>query len=266
MTNFNVIFLGDVVGKPGRRAVVAGLTKLREKYKADFVIINAENAAKGSGINERTANEIFAAQGVNILTLGDHAFRRKGIFELLNNNDKILRPLNLVKAPGIGFAIVEPKPAVKVAVINLIGRIFMNPAECPFKYVSEALDEIKRQEVKLIFVDFHAEATSEKIAMGYYLDGKVTALIGTHTHVQTADEKILPCGTAYITDAGMCGPQKSVLGRSIEDVLEKFTTGIDRNLSVASEENELQGIFVRADEETGHALEIERIKLPVSIS
>ncbi len=265
MNELRVVFLGDVVGRPGRRAIAAGVPVLRDKYEPDLIIINAENAASGSGINEKSVRELFQVNGVNILTLGDHAFKRNGTAKLLQSNPNIVRPLNLSSAPGKGFTKITTINGANVAVINLIGRVFMNPAECPFNAVDEVIDELTNEGIKLIIIDFHAEATSEKIAMGFHLDGKVTALLGTHTHIQTADEKILSDGTAYITDVGMCGPQKSVLGRAIDDVLKKFITGIHVQLTVAEEENELHGVFITADIENGKAKKIERIKMPVKI-
>ncbi len=220
-----ILFIGDIVGEPGRKAVKTLVPKLREQHALDFVIANGENSAGGSGITPKLAEEIFLA-GVDVITSGDHLWDQKEVMELLANEKRFLRPLNYpANVPGRGSGIFEiANSKLKIAVMNLQGRTFMPPLENPFTL---ALEEVKRlrEQTKIIFVDFHAEATSEKIAFARMLDGQVSAVIGTHTHVQTADEQIFPGGTAYLTDAGFTGPHESVLGREIEPVIKKFLHG-----------------------------------------
>ncbi|MCX5706586.1 MAG: TIGR00282 family metallophosphoesterase [Candidatus Omnitrophica bacterium] len=253
-----ILFIGDIVGRPGRLAVEKLIPGLKEEYRLDFVIANAENAAGGSGINPKVAQELFNS-GVDILTSGDHIWKKKEIFELINQEERILRPLNFpLGAPGKGSAIFKSRSGVKIGVINVNGRVFMEPLECPFKTTLAAAEELVK-ESKIIIVDIHAEATSEKVALGWYLDGKVSAVLGTHTHIQTADEHILPKGTAYITDVGMTGPTDSVIGRRVEDVLERFLTSIPVRFEVAEDNIQLQGVVVDINEKTGRADSIIRI-------
>jgi hypothetical protein len=254
-----ILFIGDIVGSPGRRAVNQLLPGLKEEHSLDFVIANAENASGGSGIIPKVADELFAS-GVDVLTSGDHIWRRKEIFELISREKRILRPINFpAMAPGKGSEIFKSKSGQKIGVINVNGRVFMDPLDCPFKITLAAQKELV-QETKIIIVDIHAEATSEKIALGWYLDGKVSAVLGTHTHIQTADERILPQGTAYLTDAGMCGPYDSVIGRKVENVLERFITGLPVKFEVAESNIQLHGAVLDIDEKTGKARSIERIQ------
>jgi metallophosphoesterase (TIGR00282 family) len=254
-----ILFIGDIVGSPGREAVKKLLPKLKEEYQLDFIIANAENAAGGSGITSKVAQDLFAG-GVDVLTSGDHIWKKREIFELINQEERILRPVNFPEgAPGRGFAIFKTKGGKKIGVINVNGRVFMEALESPFKTVLKA-QEVLSCETKIIIVDIHAEATSEKVALGWYLDGKVSAILGTHTHVQTADEKILPQGTAYITDVGMTGPLRSVIGRRIEDVLERFLTAIPVKFEVAEDDVQLQGAVVDIDERSGRAVSIVRVQ------
>ena len=200
-----ILFIGDIVGKPGRDVIEYLLPQLTKEFSLDFVIANAENAAGGSGITASVARELFES-GVNVLTSGDHIWKKREIFEIIKNEQRILRPANFpAGAPGEGFGLYVSKGGIKVGVINIVGRVFMEPLECPFRSAMRN-QELLSKETNIIIVDIHAEATSEKVALGWYLDGKVSAVIGTHTHIQTADEKILPGETAYITDAGMTGP------------------------------------------------------------
>lgn len=260
-----LLFIGDIVGQPGRRAVKELLPKLREQHALDFVIANGENSAGGSGITPKTAEEIFSA-GVDVITTGDHLWDQKEVMELLEHEKRFLRPLNYPPGtPGQGsgvFEIRNPKSEIQtpisIGVLNLQGRTFMPPLENPFL---AGRDEVKklRERVKIIFVDFHAEATSEKIAFARMVDGQVSAVVGTHTHVQTADEQIFPGGTAYLTDAGFTGPQESVLGREIAPVIQRFLTNTPQRFEVAKERVILHGALVEIDEASGKALAIQRI-------
>jgi hypothetical protein len=267
-----ILFIGDIVGQPGRRAVAELLPKLRQELRLDFVIANGENSAGGSGITPKTAGEIFLA-GVDAITSGDHLWDQKEVMELLANEKRFLRPLNYPPGtPGQGSAIFEVQSlkakgqsAISIAVLNAQGRTFMPPLENPFLL---ALDEVKRlrERTKIIFVDFHAEATSEKIAFARMLDGQVSAVVGTHTHVQTADEQIFPGGTAYLTDAGFTGPQESVLGREIEPVLKRFLTGMPQRFEVAKNNVLLHGAVIEIDDASGKALKIQRVAEPLRLS
>ena len=254
-----ILFIGDIVGRPGREAIKRLLPGLEKEFSLDFVIANAENAAGGSGITSKVAQELFAC-GVDALTSGDHIWKKKEIFEFINQEERVLRPANFpAGAPGRGFGLFKAKDNAKVGVINVNGRVFMEALECPFKSSLKAQVELSK-EVKIIILDIHAEATSEKVALGWFLDGKVSAILGTHTHIQTADEKILPQGTAYITDAGMTGPYDSVIGRRKENVLERFLTSIPVRFEVASDNVQLHGVVLDIDEETGRAKSIVRIQ------
>ena len=255
----NILFIGDVVGKPGREAIKKLLPGLKKEYKLQFVIANAENAAGGSGITEPVAEELFAA-GVDCLTSGDHIWKKREIFEYIIREERILRPANFpAGAPGHGAAVFKTKEGIKVGVVNVNGRVFMASLECPFKTSMQAVQDLSK-ETKIIIVDIHAEATSEKVALGWYLDGKASAVLGTHTHIQTADERILPQGCAYITDTGMAGPYDSVIGRRVEDVLERFLTAIPIRFEVAQENVQLHGVVLEIDEKTGKAESIVRIQ------
>jgi metallophosphoesterase (TIGR00282 family) len=267
-----ILFIGDIVGQPGRRAVAELLPKLRQEHRLDFVIANGENSAGGSGITPKTAREIFSA-GVDVITSGDHLWDQKEVMELLANEKRFLRPLNYPPGtPGQGSAMFEVQSLkakgqspISIAVLNAQGRTFMPPLENPFLL---ALDEVKRlrEQTKIIFVDFHAEATSEKIAFARMLDGQVSAVVGTHTHVQTADEQIFPGGTAYLTDAGFTGPQESVLGREIEPVLKRFLTGMPQRFEVAKNNVLLHGAVIEIDDASGKALKIQRVAEPLRLS
>ena len=204
-----ILFIGDIVGSPGREAVRALLPELKKEFNLDFVVANAENAAGGSGITPKVAEELFGS-GIDVLTSGDHIWKKREIFEIIEG-ERILRPVNFpIGAPGRGANIFKTKAGLKVGVINVQGRVFLEALECTFKTTQQAQETLSGQ-TRIIVVDIHAEATSEKVALGWYLDGKVSAVLGTHTHIQTADERILPAGTAYITDVGMTGPQDSVI-------------------------------------------------------
>jgi metallophosphoesterase (TIGR00282 family) len=257
-----VLFIGDIVGQPGRRAVKELLPKLREQHRIDLVVANGENAAGGSGITPKTASEIFAA-GVDVITCGDHLWDQKEVTELLANERRFVRPLNYPHGtPGQGSLVFQRDGLPLVGVVNLQGRTFMPPLDNPFPY---ALAEVQRlrQATKLILVDFHAEATSEKIALARLLDGQVSALIGTHTHVQTADEQIFPGGTAFLCDAGFTGPHDSVIGRAVEPIIKKFMTSMPQKFEVAEGRVLLQGCVLDLDEQTGRAVSIRRISEPL---
>jgi hypothetical protein len=255
----NILFIGDIVGSPGREAVKKLLPQLKKEYDLKFIIANAENAAGGSGITRKVADELFDS-GVDVLTSGDHIWKKREIFEFINQDERILRPVNFPDGvPGRGHGVFKTKDNLKVGVINVNGRVFMEALECPFRKTLSA-SEVVASETRVIIVDMHAEATSEKIALGWYLDGKVSAILGTHTHIQTADERILPQGSAYITDVGMAGPCDSVIGRRIEDVLERFLTAIPTRFEVAKENIQLQGVVLDIDEDTGKARSIARIQ------
>ena len=254
-----ILFIGDIVGKPGREAVRILLPELKKKYRLDLCIANAENVAGGSGITPRLAEELFS-YGLNMLTSGDHIWKRKEVLEILDSEMRILRPANYpAESPGRGYGIIETKKGQKVGVINLEGRVFMSSLSCPFKCAQEAARQIK-EKTQIILVDFHAEATSEKIALGWFLDGMVSAVLGTHTHVQTADERILPGGTAYITDLGMTGPYDSVIGRKVEQILARFLTQMPVRFEMASENVQLHGVVLEIDDKTGKAKSITRIQ------
>jgi metallophosphoesterase (TIGR00282 family) len=254
-----ILFIGDIVGEPGRRAVKQLLPQLRERHALEFIIANGENCAGGNGITPKLADEIFS-HGVDVITSGDHLWDQKEVTELLANEKRFLRPLNYpVGTPGRGGGIFEAKDSrTTIAVLNAQGRTFMAALENPFSVVPVEIARL-RLETKIIFVDFHAEATSEKIAFARMLDGKVSAVVGTHTHVQTADEQIFPGGTAYLSDAGFTGPQESVLGREIEPVIRRFVTNMPQRFEVARNVVMLHGVVVAVDDATGRATSIQRV-------
>lgn len=257
-----LLFIGDIVGEPGRRAVRELIPKLRDRHHLDMVIANGENAAGGSGITVATAAELFAS-GIDIMTSGDHLWDQKEVTVLLQSEPRFVRPLNYpVGVIGQGSAIWRSEKLPPVAVLNLQGRTFMPPMENPFTLAQTEVEQL-RKTTAIILVDIHAEATSEKIALARMLDGHVSAVIGTHTHVQTADEQIFPGGTAFLTDAGFTGPHESVLGRDIAPVLQRFLLGTPQRFTVASERILLQGAVVEIDDATGRAIKIERISEPI---
>lgn len=258
-----LLFIGDIVGSPGRRAVRELVPKLREQHQLDFVIANGENSAGGSGITPKTAEEIFSA-GVDAITSGDHLWDQRDVIELLRNERRFIRPLNYpADTPGNGSAVFEISnsksgSAIRIAVMNVQGRTFMADLENPF-HAAQAEVQRLRQQTRIIFVDVHAEATSEKIALARMLDGQVSAVVGTHTHVQTADEQIFPGGTAYLTDAGFTGPHESVIGREIQPVIQRFLTLMPQRFEVAKERIFLNGAIVEIDDAIGKAVKIERV-------
>ncbi|WP_078391436.1 TIGR00282 family metallophosphoesterase [Shouchella patagoniensis] len=254
-----LLFIGDVVGSPGRDMVKDHIKTLKQQHKPTVTIINGENAAHGKGITEKIYKS-FLEQGAQMVTLGNHAWDKREIFDFIKDAKWLIRPANLPEGtPGVGYRMMNINQT-KLAVINLLGRTFMNPADCPFRTADAILEEIGDR-ADCIFVDFHAETTSEKQAMGWYLDGRVSAVIGTHTHVQTADERVLPQGTAYLSDAGMTGPLDGILGMDREAVLHRFLTGLPARFEVAEGKKQLNGAVVDIDERTGRATRIERISI-----
>jgi 2',3'-cyclic-nucleotide 2'-phosphodiesterase len=255
-STYGLMFIGDVVGKPGRNAIQEGLPKLINTHNALFTIVNGENSAGGVGITPDIAEEIYKA-GADGITLGNHAFNKREIMPYLNSGKPIVRPANMPDVvPGKGIATVK-KEGIELAFINLCGRVFLDTYDDPFREVDRLLASTT---TKHILVDMHAEATSEKIAMGFFLDGRVSAVVGTHTHVQTADELILPEGTAYITDVGMTGPYPSVLGMAKEVILSRFKTSLPTRFEVANEPGIIHGVIIQVESETGKAQSIERIR------
>lgn len=253
-----ILFLGDVVGEPGRNAVIANLARLKESHAVDFVVVNGENAAGGRGITPKITIDLLRA-GASVVTTGDHIWDQKEIFSFIDTEPRLLRPVNYpVGAPGKGIIWLETAKG-KVGVVNVQMRTFMQPIlENPFPAVEAAVAEL-RKETPVIFVDAHGETTSEKIAIGRFLDGKVSAVIGTHTHVQTADEQIFPGGTAFLCDAGMCGPANSILGRAVDPIVNRFISNLPALFPVAKGDVRLCGALVTIDETTGRALTIVRI-------
>lgn len=253
-----ILIIGDIVGRPGRIAVKETLPDLLNEMKIDFIVANAENAAGGNGITRETALELLNC-GVNVLTMGNHVWDKKEIYTFIEKEHRIVRPANYPPGtPGVGVRVFLTGDNIKVGVINLSGRIFLSNLDCPFRAADRLIEEIRR-ETPVIIIDFHAEATSEKIALGTYLDGRVSAVVGTHTHVQTADETILPEGTGYITDLGMTGPRNGVIGVKKELVLEKFLTQMPVRFEVAEGPYQFNAVVVDVDELTGACRDIRRI-------
>jgi len=256
----NILCIGDIVGRPGRRIIAEKLKPLVKERAIDCVIANAENAAGGSGLTPKIYDKLLR-YGINLVTLGDHTYRKRDIIETLERADNIARPANFSEhAAGRGFAIYKTSKGPIIAVVSLVGRLFMRPADCPYNAIDKILPKLQQQ-ADIIIVDFHAEATSEKIAMGYHLDGRVSLCFGTHTHVVTADERILPTGTAYITDIGMTGSHHSVLGRGIENVLKSFRTQMPFPFDIATDDVKISAILAAIDSNTKKAESIERIQI-----
>lgn len=256
----NILCIGDIVGKPGRLALEGALPGLKKEFQIDFVVVNAENAAGGAGLTSKIAEELFKA-GCDVLTLGDHVWDQKELEEYLGRTDAVIRPANFPDGtPGRGWCIKETASGQKIGVVNLLGRVFMRyHLECPFKALERIIAEI-RKETPVVVVDMHAEATSEKVALGHFADGKASVIFGTHTHIQTADEKILPKGTAYITDLGMTGPYDSVIGQKKDDIIKRFLTSMPVKFQVAENDVIVHGVVVQIDSETGRARKITRVQ------
>jgi metallophosphoesterase (TIGR00282 family) len=255
-----LLFVGDIVGKPGRQLLRRGLAPLSRHYGIDLVVANVENAAGGFGITRETAQEILSC-GVHVMTTGNHVWDKKEALEYIAGEPRLVRPLNYpAGAPGRGVHVATTAAGGRVAVVNAMGRVHMPLVDDPFAALPQALDAI-RAETAVVLVDFHAEATSEKVAMGWYLDGRATAVVGTHTHVQTADERLLPGGTGYITDVGMTGPHDSVIGVEKEAAIGKFVTGLPARFDTAIGDPRLHAVVIDADEASGRARAIERLSL-----
>ncbi len=258
----NILFIADIVARPGRWAVSQLLPDLKKSHQIDFTIANVENAAGGFGLTKEIAKKIHS-YGVDCLTSGNHIWDRKDIYPYLEEDKRILRPANYPPdAPGRGTGIFETAGGHEIGVLNIQGRVYVKEIDCPFRVAKEEIKKLKEQ-TQIVMVDLHAEATSEKVALGWFLDGEASAVLGSHTHVQTADETILPEGTAYITDAGMTGAHDSVIGINKEDALARFLMQIPRRFTPAKKDIKFCGVLVRVDGETGKALEIERIKIDV---
>ena len=256
-----ILFIGDIVGAPGRLVVEKLLPQIKEKEGIGFILANAENAAGGLGITPKTAQALFKF-GIDALTFGDHIWDRKEVLDIIQHPN-LLRPANMPEgSAGRGWCVLT-KSKLKLGVISLQGRIFMRPIDCPFTTIKKIIPIIAKETPNII-IDIHAEATSEKRAMGWFLDGKVSACLGTHTHIQTADEEILPLGTAYITDIGMSGPCDSVIGRKKEKVIQSFVTRMPSRFEVASGDVQLQGVILDIDESSGRARSIRRVKKKLS--
>src|ERR687897_706731 len=251
-----ILFLGDVFGPPGRRAVESRLSGLRDELEADFCIVNAENVADGTGVTAKLAEKLLAA-GADVLTTGNHIWRHRDIVPVLEQSDRVLRPANLT-GPGSGLTVVESRGGTPVAVLNLQGALFLSPPVHPFLVIDELVGEA-RSRARIVFVDFHAEATSEKIALARLLDGRVTAVVGTHTHVQTNDARVQPGGTAAITDVGMTGPHDSVIGVKAELAIRRMQTGMPVRFEPADGDVRIEGAVVECDPATGRAISCESV-------
>jgi metallophosphoesterase (TIGR00282 family) len=254
-----ILFIGDIVGRPGRHSVARWLPELRESHEVDLVVANGENAAGGLGATPEILDEL-RQYGIQAFTMGNHVYRKRVLMPALDGLADVVRPANYpAGAPGRGAAVIRLADGRKVGLLNLLGRVFMEPLECPFLWADREVARL-REETPVVLVDMHAEATSEKVALGWYLDGRCTAVVGTHTHVQTADEWVLPEGTAYISDVGMCGPAHSVIGVEKEAVIGKFVTGLPREFRVAGGPMMFSAVLIEADDATGRARRITRIQ------
>lgn len=253
----NVLFIGDIVGNPGRKAAKEMIQKLKKEMRIDFCIANGENSAGGSGITYVVAQELYKS-GIDAITLGNHTWSKREITNFIDSDARIVRPANYpAELPGRGSAIISGENA-KIGVVNLLGRVYMDSIDCPFKAAEREIEHLKNF-VKVVLVDMHAEATSEKSAMAWHLDGRVSCVLGTHTHVQTADERILPCGTAYISDVGMTGPYDGIIGVNRDIVIEKFITHMPLKFEIAHGPVQFNAVYLEIDEKTGKTENIRRI-------
>jgi metallophosphoesterase (TIGR00282 family) len=260
-----ILFIGDIVGSPGRMAVRELLPSLISRKKIDFVIANCENVAAGFGVTQKVVEELYKCN-IDVLTSGNHIWNKREVLDFIGDYERLLRPANYPSTtPGKGSVLIPLRTGEYVGVLNLAGRIFMQPIDCPFVAAKNKIAEL-REKTKIIIVDMHAEATSEKKALGWYLDGEVSAVLGTHTHVQTADEEILPQGTAYISDAGMTGPFDSVIGIRKEAIIERFLTQMPNKFELAKDDIRMQGVILNIDAESGKANSIERISVKLKDS
>ncbi len=257
----NLLFLGDIMGAPGRRAVEELLPRVVDRFAIDLVVANAENASGGLGLTPQVAEQLLSL-GIDLITTGNHIWKHSEILPYLDGTDRVLRPANYPPGtPGQGLSVVETAAGEMAAVLNLEGRVFMNPLECPFRTADALLAQLG-EEIKVILVDMHAEATSEKLALGWYLAGRVSAVVGTHTHVQTADERVLPGGTGYLTDAGMTGPVDSVIGMKTDIIITRFLSQRPQSFKVASQNIRMQGVVLKFDSQ-GRCVELTRINVPL---
>lgn len=255
----NVLFIGDIFARPGRTLVKNCLPEIKEQYQIEFCIANGENAAGGKGITQKVANELYSA-GIDVITLGNHTWDNKDVFTFIDDDANLIRPLNFNPTlPGKGYTTLSIRHGIKITVVQLCCRVFMMQVDCPFRKIDDFLQQTDTDAI--IIVDLHGEATSEKMAMGWYLDGRVSAIIGTHTHVPTADERILPHGSAYITDVGMTGPYDSVIGMEIEPITHQFLTSIRASFKVAKDNVKLSAVVVSFNESTKKATSIRRIMI-----
>jgi metallophosphoesterase (TIGR00282 family) len=255
-----IMMIGDVYGEPGRAALARLLPRLREQHRADFIVVNVENSAGGFGVTQPIVETVLDL-GVDVMTTGNHVWDKKDTASWIGKENRLLRPANYpAGTPGAGYVTVKAGPH-RVTVINLMGRVFMNPIDCPFRK-AEAILEAVGSETPIRLVDFHCEATSESVAMGWWLDGKVSAVVGTHRHVQTADERVLPGGTAYITDLGMTGPTDGVIGVDREQILQRFLYQMPIRFETAKGPAALHGVVITVDPDTGKASDIERLRVP----
>ncbi|PCJ63563.1 MAG: TIGR00282 family metallophosphoesterase [Candidatus Hydrogenedentota bacterium] len=253
-----ILFIGDIFGQPGRQCVRRWIPEIREEFSVDIIVANAENAAGGLGATLDILDEL-SGYGVEAFTFGNHTWRKKSMVDTIDRFANVARPANYaVGVPGQGSVVVNLQDGRKLGIINIMGRVFMEPIDCPFETVEREIG-IMKEEVDTILVDFHAEATAEKVAMGWYLDGTCSAVVGTHTHIPTADERVLPQGTAYITDVGMTGPQDSVIGVKKELIIKKFLTGMPVTFEVSKDNPGLRGVMIETDDATGKAVSIQRI-------
>ncbi len=266
MSTIHVLFIGDIVGEAGRRAVIALLPTLVQTHHLEMVIANAENAAGGAGITPKIADELFAA-GIHVLTSGNHIWQKKEIMDYIARQGFLIRPLNFpAGTPGRGSCITTIADGQKIAVVNLLGRVFLDGFSCPFRAAEQEIQRLNTLGDVMVIFDFHAEATSEKQALGWFLDGRAAAVLGTHTHVQTADERVLPKGTAYITDAGMTGAIDSVIGVKTELAVKKFLTAMPVKFESATFNPYLQGVLLTLDTASQHAVQIQRLQVPLEAS
>lgn len=255
-----ILFIGDIVGRPGRNIIKERLSQVKREQRIDFTVANAENAAGGKGITREVFRELYTC-GIDAFTMGNHVWDNKGIFEFINEEERLIRPLNYPDiCPGRGCHIFEAGNGLAIAVINASGRVFLPPLDCPFRAVDQVLEQIKDR-ADCILVDFHAEATSEKLAFAYYFDGRVSAVLGTHTHIQTADERILPGGTAYITDVGMTGPAVSILGMDKDIVVNKFISGMPARFVVAGGAAQMDAVVLETGEKNFDVKSIKRLNI-----
>lgn len=261
-----ILMVGDIVGKTGRTAAQEWIPILREQFDVDFVVVNGENAAAGIGITPEIAAGMLDREKIDVVTLGNHAWGKREIYGYLDEQPRLLRPANFAPGvPGRGFGVFDAPGGYKIGVVSLQGRTFMDPADDPFRTIDDILLTIQ-QKTRIIVIDFHAEATSEKQAIGWHVDGRASMVVGTHTHVQTADERILPGGTAYISDVGMTGPVDSIIGMRKDVVLPKFLSGLPARFEVADGEYQLNAVLVNVDPETGLAQDIQRIQVPANVT